>query len=634
MRSPLINPIEIDLEEENWSKLKLEASGTVEGGVKLHASAGTHSWDPLEKNMLVLGAGPFVRSPFFGSNRMVAVFKSPMTKGLHVAAAGGVGFELSRSGTNFMVLKGKARSPRIVVVEGDEDGVRDVKFYGVSEDAFEYGGYKGTFALMKYVYDKYSPLRAVGVGPFSLFSVSGSLVSVERLGSELSPFAVDFFGRGGPGSVMAQAHNVWAVGAEGSFEPPEIPQDLPERISQEVFGESYVNVVLEATKKYRYDPKYKSGGTFGVNYAHYRDLVPMFAFNSIYYSDEVRVRLAKMIMKYFWEPFQKESIKRRVFGGCGDPCPAACKKVWRGVKVDYEPSNAMGPLVGIFKLELTARLIETVDSSGMDAIEAGHAIAWLMDLLHKGLLDPEDLGVEERPAFDPVSFEVEDSERNFRIAEKLLDDYARGAGIPGLAARLGIRRSAKELDSAYSGRLRGEKFEDYAVYVAFGKEGYMTPNLYWAPGMVAPLYVLGRYWTNYRPTFDEPERFAESSFRRALSELLLDNAGICRFHRKWAEKMLSRMYEEVVGLKVGPETAKAVYREVALYNIKAGAEPVPWESRKTYDVVETMALRVMPEKWGKAFKEGRGYEWWRRFKERVDQLLEIRPEGEGRGAEP
>ena len=634
MRSPVINPIEVDLEEENWRRIEVKASGVVEAGVKLHAEAGTHSWDPLERNLVVLGVGPFVRSPFFGSNRMTLVFKSPMTKGLHVTTAGGVGYEFVRSGTGLVVLKGKAKSPKVVIVEGDEEGVRDVKFYNVTKDAFEYGGYSGTFAIMKYVYDNYSPNRAVGVGPFSLFSVSGSLVSVERLRNELSFFAVDFFGRGGPGSVLAQAHNVWAIGAKGNFEPPEVPQDLPERISQEVFGRSYVNVVLDATKKYRYDPKYKSGGTFGVNYVYYRDLVPMFAFNSIYYSDETRIRLAKMIIKYFWEPFEKETIKRRLFGGCGDPCPAACKKLWRGVKLDYEPSNAMGPLVGIFKLDLTVRLIEVVDSSGMDAIEAGHVISWLMDLLYKGMLKPEELGVSDVPAFDPATFEVDDSDKNFEIAKKLLEDYAGGRGLPGEVAKKGIRKVAKELDERFPERARRSKFEDYAVYIAFGEEGYMPPNLYWAPGMVAPLYVLGRYWTNYRPTFDEPEKFAESSFRRALNELLVDNAGICRFHRKWAEKMLSKMYEKVVGMSVGPETAKAVYREVALYNIKARAEPVPWESKKTYDIVETMAVRVMPEKWGRLFREGRGYEWWRRFKERVDQLLEIRPEPKGSGAEP
>ncbi len=621
MRNPLLNPIEIDLEEENWRKISLEASGVVEAGVKLHLKEGTEGWDPLERNLVVLGVGPFARSPFFGTNRMTLVFKSPMTRSLHVTTAGGVGYAFVSSGTGLVVLKGKAKAPRVLVIEGDEEGVKDVKFKAVTDDAFSYGGYYGGPALVKYMYDMYGPGRGIAVGPFAKFSVSGSLVSVEEHHGELSPFAVDFFGRGGPGSALAQAHNVWGILAKGNYEPEPLDPKLPERLAQEVFGESYVNVVLEATKKYRYDPKYKSGGTFGVNYVHYKDLVPMFGYNTIYYSDDVRIRLAKLVLRHFWEPFQKETIKRRLFGGCGDPCPAACKKVWRGVKLDYEPSNAMGPFIGIMKLDLTVRLLEVVDPYGMDAIEAGHVVAWFMDLLHKGMLKPEELGVSDVPSFDPATYEVEDSEKNFEIAEKILRAYAEGKGLPGEAARKGIRRLAKELDARLPERTKERMFEDLAVYVAFGEEGYMTPNLYWAPGMVAPLYVLGRYWTNYRPTFDEPEKFAESSFRRALKELLVDNAGICRFHRKWAEKMLPRMYEAVLNMKVDDTKAKEVYREIAEYSRKAKAEPVPWESAKTYDVVATMAERLMPEKWGKLFREGKGYLWWERFKKRVDELI-------------
>ncbi|ABU81479.1 glyceraldehyde-3-phosphate ferredoxin oxidoreductase [Ignicoccus hospitalis KIN4/I] len=634
LREPLINPIEIDLEEENWRRININALGPVEAGVKLHLKYQTQDWDPVEKNLVVMGTGPFARSPFFGSNRLIIVFKSPMTRGLHVTAAGGAGFDFISSGTSLVVFKGRANSPKIVLLEGDEEGLKDVKFKNVTSDAFNYGGYFGTFALSKYVYDNYSPARAVAVGPFSLFSVSGSLVSIERLGNELSPFAVDFFGRGGPGSALARAHNVWAVGFGGRYEPPEVPGDLPERLSREAFGKSYVEAVLEATTKYRYDPKYKSGGTFGVNYVYYRDLIPMFAFNSIYYSDETRTRLSKMIIKYFWTPFVEETIKRRVFGGCGDPCPAACKKVWRGVKLDYEPSNAMGPLIGVFKLDLTVKLIEVVDSYGMDAIEAGHVVSWLMDALYRNLLRPEELGVSEPPSFDPSHFEVEESEKNYEIAKKILEQYAKGVGVPGEAAKRGLRGAAKYLDRELPSRTERVKFEDLAVYVAFGEKGYMTPNLYWAPGMVAPLYVLGRYWTNYRPTFDEPEKFAESSFKRALKELIIDNAGICRFHRKWAERLVGEMYKEMVGAEVNDEYAKAVYRSVAVYNVEAGAEPVPWESKKTYDVVRTMAKRVMPEKWGRLFDEGKGIEWWARFKARVEELLEIRPPRREGGVKP
>jgi len=114
----------------------------------------------------------------------------------------------------------------------------------------------------------------------------------------------------------------------------------------------------------------------------------------------------------------------------------------------------------------------------------------------------------------------------------------------------------------------GKSFRDLVVYVAYGSNGYMTPNLYWAPGMVAPMYVLGRYWTNYTPTFMSPEDFAKSSLDRAIMEAMIDDAGLCRFHRGWAEPVLDKLYAEITGMQPN----KDLYREFAEYSIRANAK--------------------------------------------------------------
>jgi glyceraldehyde-3-phosphate ferredoxin oxidoreductase (EC 1.2.7.6) len=95
-------------------------------------------------------------------------------------------------------------------------------------------------------------------------------------------------------------------------------------------------------------------------------------------------------------------------------------------------------------------------------------------------------------------------------------------------ARLGIRKAAKALEAKYADRVAkvGVRFRDLAVYVAYGDEGYMTPNFYWAPGMVAPMYVQGKYWTNYNPTFMPPEEFAKTAYDRAVMESLVEDAGM------------------------------------------------------------------------------------------------------------
>lgn len=143
-----------------------------------------------------------------------------------------------------------------------------------------------------------------------------------------------------------------------------------------------------------------------------------------------------------------------------------------------------------------------------------------------------------------------------------------------IIAENGIRVAARKLDEMFHDRVLrvGKSFKDLVVYVVYGNDGYMTPNLYWAPpGMVAPpMYVLGRYWTNYTPTFMGPEDFAKSSLSRAIAEALIDDAGLCRFHRGgWAEPVLDKLYLEVTGMPPN----KDIYREIVEYSMKANAEP-------------------------------------------------------------
>jgi len=152
----------------------------------------------------------------------------------------------------------------------------------------------------------------------------------------------------------------------------------------------------------------------------------------------------------------------------------------------------------------------------------------------------------------------------------------------------------------------------------------MTPNLYWSPGMVAPLYMLGRYWTNYSPTFQEPEDYARTSLRRAALEYAVDNAGFCRFHRGWLEKVIDKAYQ-ALGVDEDPvKHALRMYRLIAEYRKRAGAPPVPWESRKTMDLVATIAAEMRVSPWAERMAESpeASLEWWRRFYNEVERLLE------------
>ncbi|MCE4624572.1 MAG: aldehyde ferredoxin oxidoreductase [Desulfurococcales archaeon] len=619
-------------------ELVVDATGPIHAGVDIHFSRRTWERHPLDPgNVLLIGGGPFTISPLIGANRLTALFRSPVSMGLHASTLGGAAYALARTGFDAVMVEGESKQPLIISVLAGESGY-EVKYYWLEHNELAriykgYGGYKGTRALHVYTVDLLSDrlrgleYRVLVVGPAAWTTVQGGIFSWIPDSKGRPTPVVDSASRGGGGSVLAQAHGVAAIIVGGPRRVPVRRADA-KAVVERAFGKSYFQVVKETTTKYRYDPRLGTGGTFGVNYVHYRELIPALAYNTIYMSRSVRLLLHEKIIKHFWRPFQEVVFPRsgpKPWRTCGEPCSVACKKVWNNVKLDYEPAHAMGPMIGVITLSDTARLVEIVDDLGLDAIETGHVVAWLFDSLARGLLERGELGIDGIPVMDPIQLTPETSRLNARLAEQVITSLVmRDKRIPAIIAQEGARQAASILDEEHSSivKARGVGFKDLLVYAAFGRQGYMTPNYYWSPGLIAPLYVLGRYWTNYSPSYAEPREYARTSFTRALRELLIDNAGMCRFHRKWAEKVLQHLYEEVLSYHGDLlEHARSLYRRIALYNQNAGAEPVPWESRKTMDIVATIAAEIGVKGWEEIPEREKMLAWWEEFYQEIRSLL-------------
>ncbi|MCU7788661.1 aldehyde ferredoxin oxidoreductase [Pyrobaculum sp. 3827-6] len=612
--------LEINVESGDVRRRELESTGPLDLALAIHKERETWRLDPLAPEApVVFGMGPFVGGRLHGVHRLVFVFKSPQTKTLHVSALGGAAYKALGMGAHAVAIVGKAPRPTALLIAGGE-----VKFVEAEPgDAYEVA--RRLYAAHREFFVE-NDARVLAVGPAAFTTYNGAVVSIDidakrgefRLGAE------DFAARGGPGTALAQGHNVVAI-AVGGLKKPLYQKVADAEAINQIFktkmGKPYIDVLNEKTVKYRYDPKMGTGGTFGVNYPHYRDLLPLFGYKSIYMTKEERVKHADLVMELFWKPFQVEVFeKARSWYNCGEPCPVVCKKVWRGKKVDYESFHAVGPFIGNYIFQEAVPLVDKIDRLGLDAIETGHLVAWLFDAVHAGLLKPEEVGLSDVPAFDPAAFKpVEDSRKNARLAGELIEGFVNNSTeVLALVARHGIRKAARELERRYPDRVRaaGYRFRDLAVYAAYGTEGYMTPNFYWAPGLIGPMYIQGRYWTNYNPTFMPPEDFAKSSYERAVAEAYIDNAGICRFHRGWAEPVLKELYA-LAGLK--PPTPQ-LYRDIAYYAKLAGAEPMPWESKRARDLVATLARELGAKEW--EFEDYDDYyEWWVRYKEALDKLI-------------
>lgn len=624
-----------------------EITGPVELGVKLHIER-FESWrKPVyhPDNVLVLGAGLFAGSKLYGAHRFIAVFRSPLTRGLHVSAMGGAAFQFNMD-AHALIVQGRAERPQIIKVFGDADGSISVEFHEMELQSLlevwkSYKGMKGVYALQQYLVDRFGEFfekhtsRCILVGPGSLYTNTGALVSLTLLKGKIDFGSEDFAARAGGGSVLLKAHNVAAIVYGGTYNrASKLPQELVDiskmnEMFQSFFGKPYSQVVIEQGTKYRYDPKANTGGTLGGNYPHLGVTTPMLNWLMIYADKLTRQTLHGLIMKHIWDPFNKEAIETKSWKTCGEPCPLACKKVRKGkFKSDYEPYNGLGPFIGIFDIHEAEKVVELADAYGIDAIELGYIIGFVFESVARGLLKPDEVGISGVPVLDINKMSPEASMKNAQLAVELVEKLAWGNNpILRLIAERGLRDAAKVLDTLYSDRLSraGVKFSDLLVYASFGEGGHISPNYYWTPGLVAPLYLLGKYWTVYSGVFTEPEDFATKCVERATYEIMIENAGFCRFHRGWAEKTLPKLFE-LLGVREPLKRALETYRLIAKYQKLAGAIPQPWDSERLVDFMATAAKEYGNVKWSEAFerdKQGAALEWWSRFSKKVEEILQL-----------
>jgi glyceraldehyde-3-phosphate dehydrogenase (ferredoxin) len=290
---------------------------------------------------------------------------------------------------------------------------------------------------------------------------------------------------------------------------------------------------------------------------------------------------SKFILNHYLKQFNEETIKTKQYRNCGEPCAAVCKKMHGEYKKDYEPYQTMGPLTGIFDQRAAEQLNQHANLYGFDAISVGGVLSWLMECLSERLLAPEDLGINGYPVFSPNDFDiVSDSMHNAQIGIGLLDTIIEKRGIINIEE--GARKFARRLS-----RERGKGILNPFLYTAFARKGWMVPNQYWTPGALSPMPIMGKYYMHYGNEFFPPRELGHRNAKRMLNELTLDNFGMCRFHRLWAEEMIPEIMESLYGIK-----------EHLLENISMTASRINsrnssifWESERNIDFVHTFLKR-------------------------------------------
>jgi glyceraldehyde-3-phosphate dehydrogenase (ferredoxin) len=93
--------------------------------------------------------------------------------------------------------------------------------------------------------------------------------------------------------------------------------------------------------------------------------------------------------------------------------------------------------------------------------------------------------------------------------------------------------------------------------------------------------IMGKYYMHYDAEFLPPRELGRRDAARLRAELILDDLGMCRFHRKWAEEMLPEVMDSLWGMRERfiANNARTASR------INSRNASVYWETQRNIDFV-------------------------------------------------
>jgi glyceraldehyde-3-phosphate dehydrogenase (ferredoxin) len=608
----------VHLHNKNWYLRPIEDNENILGPVDY----GWYRYN-LYPDSFTFGEGLLAGSSIPGSRRLVFCSWSSQWDGFFVSSMGGAAYTFHGVGVNYVALRGMAEETSVVLLN-HKAGEIQVRIEPVNVEPI-WAGYAspdgepliGFFALQQALFDRYAKeytkghVRVCAVGPAAKYTREGAIGSSPVRNGAFTA-VVDWAGRGGLGSRLFQRHSVVGIVFGGEWEDPDLRDSAEiDAYFLEHFGKKTIQTDIAVTEKYRYVPEFETGGTFGVNMRDLNERILSFNYTSIYQPVKSRLRQHEnFILNHYLEQFNEETIKTKKFQHCGEPCPVVCKKLFGKYKKDYEPYHVLGPQVGVFDQRAAELLNDYVDAMGFDSIQSGGTVAWIMELVRDGLIDPSGFGL---PPLNEMNFDWADDTSNFNIVADSMKNTQYAISVVNAILfepkaevfRRSIRVAAKEIDKRY-----GIRSIDRAVFIGHGDEGCMVPNQYWVPGMLSPMPMLGKYFVYYGVDFLTPEKLGRKNVERMTYELFNENSGICRFHRKWAELITDEILRaHYANLEVDYKAHQ--FHLASEIHKREAPKIIFWESERVIDMI--MGHLVQWESDGLRIPEL--MEWLGRFRE-------------------
>jgi aldehyde:ferredoxin oxidoreductase len=499
-------------------------------GVSILLGEGVAGADPLSVSAaLAFVFSPLVGSPLTTSAKFAVVSKSPLTQRINDSLASS-GFALSgkKTGSDAIVLVGKAPEPSILVI--DDDGAR-------LEPATGLWGLPNREAQQRLHERLGADYQIATIGPAGERQVRYATISHDGRHA----------GRGGSGAVLG-AKNIKAIAVRGSvrctWAQPEALVELARRISKKSFG--------PATAKYR------ELGT----------ATNLLAFNRLNVLPTRNFQQGSFAGVQAISPEELSVVRERTRSSCA-ACTIGCEHIYQlhngkgGVRLEYENLFALGPLCGIDDSETVLEACQRCDELGLDTISAGGTIAFAMECAQRGYIDAPWLRFGDGPAL-------------LRALELIVS----GQGVGRLLAE-GSRRMALEIGHdtiSFAPQVKGLEIPGY------DPRGLQTMALGFAVGTRgADHNRSGAYEVDFSEAVDRHNVGPEVAMLAIETEdraALMDSLILCKFLRGvfsdfFAES--AEMLRLVTGWDVTAdelrETAARIVTAKKRFNILAGWTP-------------------------------------------------------------
>jgi len=360
--------LRIDLTEEKFhiEKMKKSWIKNVIGGRAANTKRLLEEIDPAcnplgSENILIFGIGPLTGSILPASAYHIVTSKSPLTGILGDSAAGGqFGAEMKLTGFDQIIIKG--RSEDLIYLMITEDGSEFVK-------CPEYRGrsiLEVTEAIRKKQRNHSIQVAAIGPAGENLVLFSTIVSSGNRVN-----------GRTGMGAVIG-SKNLKAIAVRGS-------RSLKIKDPMAFFSE--IKKIEKAILNHNeYNKRYRMGTTMLMKDLNRIGILPTnhFQKGACSYLDNISGERLE----------ENYKVKNKACFNCNLHCSRyyICND-HEGEGPEFEMLCSFTSRIGNSDLSFALEMTEYLNQMGLDAISTGEIIGWIMECEEKGLISPEEIGV-------------------------------------------------------------------------------------------------------------------------------------------------------------------------------------------------------------------------------------------------